>query len=159
MTRFLIPFVLTAGAALADDAGFDEGVLHDCLKNAVGDVSACIGSAANQCIEESGGGSTNSVVGFCMNAELEVWDRRLNHLYPKLRDQAREMDELNGPSAPSQGEALLRMQREWINFRDKKCAYEEALWGGGSGAGPAWTICMMQATAQQVLYLETAKID
>ena len=45
------------------------------------------------------------------------------------------------------------MQRSWIAFRDAACSYEASRWGGGSGAGPAATGCVMQLTARQALRL------
>ena len=46
------------------------------------------------------------------------------------------------------------MQRAWIAYRDAACAYEASQWGGGTGAGPAATGCMMTLTGRQALALE-----
>jgi uncharacterized protein YecT (DUF1311 family) len=46
------------------------------------------------------------------------------------------------------------MQRAWIEFRDKACTYEAALWQGGTGQGPAAISCLMEQTARQALSLD-----
>ena len=160
MKPYVLGAVLMIGQQLAaEDLGFHEEVLEDCLNSTTGNVLECVGEGGRACIEANGGDYSNSSVGFCMNEELLWWDARLNDLYPLVRQQSEDMDKENGDVPLSQAETLLAMQRAWIAFRDSKCAFEEAQWGGGTGAGPAWTICMLHATAEQVIYLETAKID
>ncbi len=50
------------------------------------------------------------------------------------------------------------MQRAWIGFRDAKCGYEAAQWGGGTGAGPASVTCHLHETARQMLYLQSSRL-
>ena len=134
---------------------FDFAPTEECLEGAEADL-ACIGRAADQCIESPGGSSTVGM-GFCLAQEWNAWDDRLNAAFQKLKSvnegQDREFDELDS-AAPRLVPALVVMQRAWIAYRDAACDYERAHWGGGTGAGPATAQCLMMQTAQQTLVLE-----
>jgi len=121
-----------------------------------GDGRACIGLSARRCMEESEGGDTTVGMGVCLGRELEEWDRRLNAHYRALMARERREDEEMrriGASAPQKAPALRAMQRAWIDYRDARCAYIAAQWGGGTGAGPAGAECLMRMTAEQALFL------
>jgi uncharacterized protein YecT (DUF1311 family) len=149
---------LAAGAAAAQTAPVSQEATEACLA-AASDLlgqEACIGKAAEGCIEGPNG-SSNAGIGFCYGAERDIWDARLNGAYETLlkleESNAAELAELQS-AAPSPAAALRDMQRAWIAYRDAACEYEATTWGGGSGAGPAAAQCMMQLTAQQALALE-----
>lgn len=130
-----------------------------CLQEAVGpaETAACPGSSAQQCMTDTDGGETTVGMGMCLHQELEYWDRRLNTTYQQAMAEAQEIDtELveMGSSVPSIADALLKMQRAWIPFRDATCDYERVQWGGGTGGGPATVSCLLDLTARQVFLLE-----
>ena len=80
----------------------------------------------------------------------------LNAAYAQLLAEAEGTDaemKTLGSAAPAQVPALREMQRSWIAFRDAACGYEASRWGGGSGAGPAASACVMELTARQALRL------
>lgn len=93
----------------------------------------------------------------CFNAELRLWDRRLNAAYAKRIAAARSED-AQGTNVRSTSTSLVdslrAMQRAWIGYRDAACLYEQAQWLGGTGAGPATMACHMHETARQALQLE-----
>ena len=157
--RIAIALVMLAGAAGAQDLTFDPGPTVACLAQV--DVSSsaaldCIGKAAEACMATPDGQTTVGM-GYCLGAEWEWWDARLNATYGQLMAQHKAADaEMAGIGAtvPSLVDALKAMQRAWIPFRDAACDYERATWGGGTGGGPATAGCLMVQTARQALALE-----
>lgn len=144
---FLIS-LLSAATAHAQDLAFSTVHTEACLQEALGPGERldCIGASANQCMQETVGGETTAGMGGCLDRERDFWDARLNAAYQQLLAQQRGnstvLDELRG------------MQRAWITYRDARCGYEYAQWGGGTGGGPAILACLMQATAEQTFILE-----
>jgi len=126
--------------------------------NTFEEKKACIGVSANACMEDSVGGFSTVGMGACLNRELRWWDARLNASYravmadDKATDAQYIADQI---SAPSLAKALKAMQRAWIPYRDNRCNYESAQFGGGTGQGPAQLGCLLTMTAEQTLFLET----
>ena len=153
----LLLALLVASPALADPA-FSPGATEGCLA-AAADLparEACVGASAQACIDTPDGGTTVGM-GFCLNAEYEFWDGRLNTAYAALMalETEAEADLADlGSAAPSPAEALRDMQRAWIAWRDAACLYEVSQWGGGTGGGPAGADCMMRLAGEQALALE-----
>ncbi|MDA5094072.1 DUF1311 domain-containing protein [Aliiroseovarius sp. KMU-50] len=161
MTRWAIICALTCvGApALAQDVIYSFDATVNCLaeKGEEGEAHQCFGTSANACMETTDGGWSTLGMVQCLDAELKDWDRRLNTAYGLLMKHSKEVDaEMAewGSSAPSQAEALRKMQRAWIPFRDASCEYERSTWGGGTGGGPASLSCFLHLTAQQAWSLE-----
>lgn len=147
------------GMSAAQDLAFDPGPTVDCLDQAdwtEGPPYDCVGEAADLCMSTSDGSSTVGM-GFCLDAEWQWWDARLNRVYGDLMAQSKATDAANaeaGASVPSLAENLKAMQRAWIPFRDAACNYEMAQWGGGTGQGPALVGCLMIETGRQTLSME-----
>lgn len=119
-------------------------------------VLDCVGHAAQLCMSSPGGDTTIGMID-CLQGELHYWDKRLNTAYAKRMADAKTQDaELRKlkSAAPSLEEALRKMQRSWIAYRDAACLYEQAQWQGGTGSGPATAACQMNETAKQTLRLE-----
>ena len=147
-----------AGPATAQDIPFSVAATESCVA-AAGDLAGregCIGRSADACMATPDGYTTVGM-GFCLDREREFWDGRLNAAYGALMQlevaAETEVEEL-GSAAPSPAAALRGMQRAWIGYRDAACTYEASQWGGGTGAGPAATGCMMTLTGRQALALE-----
>ncbi|MGB1208288.1 MAG: lysozyme inhibitor LprI family protein [Paracoccaceae bacterium] len=139
----------------AQDIVFDPGPSVTCMAQSDGDWAHCAGTSANLCMQESLHGWTTVGMMNCLGAELDYWDRRLNIAYQKARSMARQAD-LDAPEGvASQADALQAMQRAWITFRDRQCAYMQSQWGGGTGGGPVAVGCHMGETAEQTHFLET----
>lgn len=151
---------ITPAAVQAQELFFNPAPIIECMARA-GDQStrhACIGLGAEACMRATPGGDTTIGMSGCFDAELQWWDDMLNFTYQELMREAGAMDAEAPDYAPEQAPALRDMQRAWITFRDAKCSYERSQWGGGTGGGPATAACLMQETAEQVLYLEASRL-
>lgn len=156
--RFLVMLGLLASPVMAQDLTYSDAPLEACSRQraeAPASLEACIGLAANLCQERTPGGYATVVISGCLAGETDWWDARLNAVYQQVRARVRQDDMHGSPNAPSQADALRDMQRAWIDFRDATCGFEAAQWGGGTGQGPAYVACLLQMTAEQVIYLET----
>lgn len=157
--RIAVALVMLAGAAGAQEMTFDPGPTVACLAQAdlyTTGALDCIGKAADACMATPDGQTTVGM-GYCLSAEWEWWDARLNATYKQLMERHKAADaEMAGLEAtvPSLAESLRAMQRAWLPFRDAACDYERANWGGGTGGGPATAGCLMVQTGRQALALE-----
>lgn len=154
----------TTVPAAAQDLTFDASHTASCLALATtqDDKRACIGSAADACMEDSDGGYSTVGMGGCLSMELDWWDARLNLAYSKLMKREKADDAEYADQSdyiPSKSKALRAMQRAWIPFRDARCDYERSQWGGGTGGGPATVSCLLQMTAEQTLYLQASQAE
>ena len=150
--------LLLSGSAVAQDIVFHEEEIAACLEGATGgDRRDCIGVAADACMIATPGGSSTVAMAGCLSRELEIWDGMLNAAYGDLMAlyQANDSEaQAGGWNAPEQAPALKAMQRAWITYRDARCDFERAKWGGGTGQGPATAQCLMQLTAEQTFVLQ-----
>lgn len=151
MKQVLAIFLLTAGGAVAQPA-FDMQPTLDCLaqQGHDGDRRQCIGVAAGVCM---GDDMSTPVMTYCLDQELALWDGALNDTYKQARAAAKQADADNPAPHNVQDVALRDMQRAWIAYRDARCAWEASLWGGGTGAGPAFVGCLMHVTAEQQILI------
>ena len=150
--------IFISGPVVAQDLVFHAEDVAACLEGATGgDRRDCIGVAADACMIETPGGSSTVAMGGCLSRELEVWDGMLNAAYGDLMALYAANDaeaRAGGWNAPEQVPALKAMQRAWITYRDARCDFERAKWGGGTGQGPATAQCLMQLTAEQTFVLQ-----
>jgi uncharacterized protein YecT (DUF1311 family) len=157
MRAALAVMIALSGPAMAQDGRpeFQDDLLETCLAGQGEAPESCIGKAANLCMEAEGGYTTVGM-SYCLSQELAQWDGLLNTAYTAVMAQSKatdaEMEEL-GSAAPKQAPLLQQTQRNWIAFRDAACSYEGSRWGGGTGAGPAGTDCMLTQTARQYLWI------
>ena len=79
----------------------------------------------------------------CYDREAAVWDERLNQNYKKRLDGAE----------PAYRDALKKMQRAWLAYRDAKCG-SISIGETGSISVPETAICMLEETARQAIFLE-----
>lgn len=147
-------FTFFATSVLAQDLQFDESATRACIANmpAAESIAQCAGVSAQSCINATADGYTTVGMGYCFEQERLFWDARLNTTYREALQRAQTIDKemaAIGSSAPPQEEALRKMQRAWITFRDAACEYEYSQWGGGTGGGPAYVSCLMSLTADQ----------
>lgn len=145
---------LIAVPATAAEFRFDPAPTERCLATLSDDAQGydCIGRAATACMEQPGGETTIGM-GFCLDAELGLWDDKLNGAYQALRADLTAQDADRTNAAISLSDSARDMQRAWIGFRDARCSFEAAQWQGGTGSSPAFLGCAMNMTAEQTLYL------
>lgn len=82
----------------------------------------------------------------CIDAEAQWWETELNTRYARLM-------EIERARSAERAEALKKMERDWISFRDARCAYDRLTNGGGTGGAVAEPLCLLQETARQVILL------
>ncbi len=159
MMRLALILGLVAPALGAQSVPYSDAGTVQCLSQGGSYAArlACAGVSARLCMNTPEGNSTVGMGG-CLGGELAFWDAMLNSNYKTVMAEAKRMDAGRLPakqSLPGSAVALRDMQRAWITFRDKACAFEGTRWGGGSGQGPATVGCLMQQTARQALDLQT----
>ncbi|SEM83510.1 Uncharacterized conserved protein YecT, DUF1311 family [Loktanella fryxellensis] len=149
--------VIGAAPALAQDLLFDDAATRACVAQAEGSARMdCVGRSAEACMTDNVGGDSTIGMGGCLSLEWEMWDAGLNAAYADLLTLYTANDAqaaVDSPNAPKQVPALRDMQRAWIGYRDARCAFEVAKWGGGTGQGPASAQCRMLVTAEQTFVL------
>lgn len=143
---------------------FSTGATTDCVQRVTNQspsfsdhsVLNCVGLSAFACSMTPGGDTTVGMIE-CFKQELDYWEARLAAAYTKRREAAQkydgEMANLNA-TVDSVTETLTAMQTAWHTYREASCRYEQSLWFGGTGGGPATMACYMHLTAQQSLRLE-----
>lgn len=156
MRGLALALLLAAGPAMAQDAsaGYDGSMIPTCLDRAAADDSdpaACIGAAANPCMAQPGGETTQGMVQ-CLTAETADWDLLLNGWYSRAMELAKTRDTGAGGNAPT-APVLKQAQRNWIAYRDESCRYEALRHQGGSIAGVVRAGCLQELTARQALRL------
>lgn len=151
-----LPCGFAAAPLAAQDLIFDIAPVEACIR--AGGGESCAGKAAEACMARSPGGQTTVGMGGCLDRERAHWDAWLNILYRQLHARLAAQDAALASAAPKEAVALQEMQRAWIAFRDAKCGYEAAQWGGGTGAGPAAVRCHLHETARQMIYLQTGRL-
>ena len=118
--------------------------------------AGCLGTLSEACMTEELGGETTLGIAFCLNAEMQVWDRLLNAEYKATMDWARAMDDDERelfPEFAKRVDSLRTAQRAWIAFRDAECALAYAQWGSGSMRTIAGNECLMELTARRTIEL------
>ncbi len=152
----LVALALLAGPAAAQDLTFDIAPTQSCLtaQGHDGNNRACIGRAAETCMDQPGGRSTVAM-GFCLDRERGWWDDALNEAYQALMQDHRAADAGQPERLAIRAQTLREMQRAWIGYRDARCAHAASFWAGGTGAGPATINCLLHETGEQALYLRS----
>ncbi|RED11880.1 lysozyme inhibitor LprI family protein [Pontivivens insulae] len=151
--------------AAGQDFAYSDDATVQCLNQAEANATTplyCIGASADQCIDDNPHGSSTIGLGVCFSEEAGFWDSVLNAEYQRLLGETAEFEKANadaGINAPPLEPSLRDMQRRWIDYRDQRCTFEAAQWGGGTGMGPATAECFMRATAEQALYLRTQIVE
>lgn len=73
----------------------------------------------------------------CLSKAKDTADARLNSVYQHLRRMKFDSEDAN---------RLVETQRLWIRYRDANCSAERALYGGATGANPAYLACIEAMT-------------
>lgn len=152
---------LVASSAAAEGVIFSPADTEQCFAEGA-PTEECIGASARLCQQDTPGGETTIGMVGCFEAEQMWWDGRLNRAYKTAMDTAKRNDAGQariGADPVDQADALRDMQRKWIAYRDARCLWAWAQWGGGTVGGPANAECLMRATAEQALLLEEAAVE
>jgi uncharacterized protein YecT (DUF1311 family) len=135
--------VLLAGLAFAQGSAKPSQVeiaaIKTCLDGGGRDTSYrdCVGKAVVVCLATY---LTGGVVYACQQREIAIWDDLLNAHY----------DELRRHLPPRQLERLRGVQRAWIAYVDRKCAFPDV---GSSGSNSRFKYvkgCRLEETARRM---------
>lgn len=99
----------------------------------------CIGRFSNACLKHA---ENQTTVGMerCYLDEYRAWDVLLNRHF---RDRPKG----------DRGSEMQQIQRAWITYRDRKCAYFHLHYAGGSMARWLGAQCMADTTARRAIEL------
>ncbi|MEK7660509.1 MAG: lysozyme inhibitor LprI family protein [Pseudomonadota bacterium] len=152
-----LALIFAAGFSAAPPTGSDETelpsvgmaeVIEGCMiSTAAGDkpLYECIGIHSRHCLTFQDN-QTTAGMEKCYLDEYRGWDVLLNRYYNE-----------NGQRQVS---AQFRdVQRSWISYRDKKCAYFRIHYEGGSMARWLGARCMMDETARRTIDLRFFEVD
>lgn len=155
MIRVSALLVLLAASAQAQDAILDRNVVAACFDQTdIGQTSpACIGTAADACMEKTQGGYSTAGMVSCVAAETAIWDEFLNLSYRDLRANMRELDADALGGDISRADALRDAQRAWIAFRDAECAFNWAIFQDGTMRSLVSSGCFLDMTARRTFEL------
>jgi uncharacterized protein YecT (DUF1311 family) len=127
--------------------GFVEGI-ETCLASKKPLLTlgyACIGQFSAACLKHAEN-QTTAGMARCYLDEYRAWDVLLNRHYK---------DRPKGAG----GQELQQVQRAWLAYREKKCAYFNIHYAGGSMAGWLAAQCMMDTTARRAIELRFFAMD
>lgn len=147
LTAWALLVVWPQPAPAQDATAADHATVQRCLEEKVAageERERCVGVIADACLEKGEDPSTFGMAD-CSRREHAVWDDRLNATFRKL------MKELE----PKQQRELRDLQRGWIAFSDKKCAFYRVMQPEGSIVIPIASYCAMQEVGRQAAFLET----
>lgn len=156
--------MLLSMSTAAAEPEFSARYTDDCLRAAAEAspsqsghaVLECVNLSARACMQRPGGDTTYGMMD-CLSAELEYWEARMAIAYQQRLEAAQAQDQemiLMRSGAMAQAEALANWHDRWQDYRQAACLYEQALWMGGTGGGPATLACHIDETAMHVLRLE-----
>lgn len=149
LDRIVVALALFASASPAlaqeDLLPADKAGMEQCLQSAAGRgarADECIGFVQDPCQETEDGQSTAGSVA-CIAREHAFWDRLLNQSYARLRETG----------TGDRNAALRDLQRQWLAWREARCAYEAQQYEGGTYANVAANGCFTLETARRAIDL------
>jgi uncharacterized protein YecT (DUF1311 family) len=122
----------------------DSAAIKKCVKIKTGRKWAweqCIGVVSEACAKDEGSMTSRQVID-CEAREQAVWNAILNDSFRRLLAKLDEDQQLK----------LRDMQRAWMAYRDKNCAFLYDYFQG-TMANPMIAACTSRATGMQALYL------
>ncbi|MCZ0962585.1 lysozyme inhibitor LprI family protein [Paracoccus benzoatiresistens] len=149
---------LAPPAIAGDSSGLDPALIDQCLDQARTDGARldCAGAGQESCLAyaeaEHGDVAPVDRQLNCLDAEWQAWEAKLTETYDKLKATEEER-------GAERAEALVTMERDWITFRDARCAYDRITNGGGTGGALAEPTCKLNETARQVILLMAYQRD
>ncbi len=138
--------VLLAGLASAQGTAkpsqAEIAAIKTCLDGGGRDTSYrdCVGKAVDACLAAD---LTGGVVYACQQREIAIWEDSLNSHY----------DELRRHLPPRQLERLRGVQRAWIAYVDRKCAFPDVGSSGSNSRFKYVNSCRLEETARRTSQL------
>jgi uncharacterized protein YecT (DUF1311 family) len=105
----------------------------------------CIGFVEDACAESEEGQTTAGMIA-CIAREHAFWDALLNQSYQRLREAETE----------TRATELRALQRQWLAWREARCAWEAGAYEGGTFANVVANECFLTETARRAIDLSDA---
>lgn len=140
---------LVLPALAGDSSGLDPALIDQCLADASTDGGRldCAGVGQESCLAyaeaEHGDVDVLDRQLNCLDAEWQVWETRLTETYDRLKATEDER-------GAEHVDALVKMERDWIAFRDARCAYDRII---NTSSPVAEAKCKLNETARQMILL------
>lgn len=153
--RAALALLALAAPVAAQDLVYSNDATLACVNAAATPDArkACIGKSSGVCMEATQSGGTTVGRSNCVSRELDFWEYALNENYRLSVEKAEKEDAIKADYAPAVAPTLREMQQAWVGYRDARCNFEMAQWGGGSGSSTASMNCLLGMTGNQALYL------
>lgn len=144
--RVLSLVLVMAAAPLAqagDASGFDPAAIDQCLADTPD--ASCAGAGIEACHAQVAENHPDVApvdreLG-CLDASRQAWDARLGRVYDQVVGLAAAQD-------AETEQALRQMERDWIAFRDARCAFDRLAFGGGTGGALEQPRCLRDEIAR-----------
>src|SRR3990170_1755 len=86
----------------------------------------------------------------CLARAANKADRLLNKSYKTLQDAIRNAAKEMNQSPDPQLAALTSLQKQWIDYRDANCAFEDELAFGGTATGGNYSGCLCSLSYERI---------
>jgi uncharacterized protein YecT (DUF1311 family) len=86
----------------------------------------------------------------CLSRAANKADRLLNQSYQTLQEAIRKAAKDMNQSPDPQLEALTATQKQWIDYRDANCAFEDGLAFGGTASGGNYSGCVCALSYERI---------
>ena len=86
----------------------------------------------------------------CLSRAANKADRLLNQSYKALQDAVRTAAKEMNQSPEPQLESLTSVQKQWIDYRDANCAFEDSLAFGGTASGGNYSSCLCALSYERI---------
>ena len=86
----------------------------------------------------------------CLSRAANKADRLLNESYKTLQEAIRKAANEMNQSPDPQLDALTSLQKQWIDYRDANCAFEDGLAFGGTATGGNYSGCLCALSYERI---------
>lgn len=140
--------MFAAAAQAGHSSGFDPAAIDQCLADAPDAICADAGMEACRAYVQDNHPDVAPVdrdLG-CVDASRQAWDAHLGRVYDRVVGLSAAQD-------ADTEQALRQMERDWITFRDARCAFDRLAFGGGTGGAVEQPRCLRDETARHAALL------
>lgn len=86
----------------------------------------------------------------CLTRAANKADRLINESYTGLQDAIRKSAQEMNQSPDEPLASLITVQKQWIDYRDANCAFEDSLAFGGTATGGNYSACICALSYERI---------